>query len=72
MKVAVWLATAVAVGISITASTLPGSAASRDAMMRSCSHRALAQWPRTGSYGANERNRTMSYKACMRRAGMRP
>jgi hypothetical protein len=73
MKVAVWLATAVAVGIAITASTLPSSAASRDATIRSCSAQARAQWPRLGSgYNSNGRNRTMAYNACMRRAGQRP
>lgn len=73
MKVAIWLATAVAVGIAITASTLPSSASSRDAAIRSCLHQARAQWPRLGSgYSSNERNRTMAYKACMRRAGYRP
>jgi hypothetical protein len=73
MKVAIWLATAVAVGIAITASTLPSSASSRDAAIRHCSHQAQAQWPRLGSgYNSNGRNRTMAYKACMRRAGYRP
>jgi hypothetical protein len=73
MKVAVWLATAVTVGIAVTASTLPSSAASRDAAVRRCSHQALAQWPRIGSgYGSNGRNRTMAYKACMRRTGYLP
>lgn len=73
MKVAIWLATAVAVGIAIAASTLPSSASSRDAAIQRCSHQARAQWPSLGSgYNSNGRSRTLAYKACMRRAGYRP
>jgi hypothetical protein len=73
MRASSILSTALLVGVSVAllASRADAQSAARYAAIEKCIAQAQAQWPNLGNNG-NERNRTASYKACMKAAGQRP